>query len=926
MRTGAFTRLSLLTAMLALATPATARPPTLVYEGTLENAAGEPVTCSDATNCPEGLLSFTFRLYRDDTDTLPLWSEQHENVPVVRGVFRVELGSVSGLDETAVVAARTVGVAVNNGDELSPRQRLVSVPFSVAAGRAEQATQAARADSSSRADDASALGGIPAGDFTTVDDVLDLCLTPEALATSLLAGGYVTEAALPGLLAGLGVSTGPGFSGRFGDLSDVPDGLADGDDDTLAALTCTEGEVAVFHALDGAWHCELPSSGLSEAEVDALVANNGFAQDVALATVAKSGRFADLLDVPAALTDGDDDTLATLTLTCFDGQVAKRFGTVWVCDDDATLSEADVDAMVSNNGFARAADLAAVATTGRFGSLQDVPNGLNDGDDDTLGALTCLDGQVAKRQGNAWVCGTDIDTKLTEAEVDAFADNNGYALDADLSDVARSGSFADLLDVPAAIADGDADTLGALTCVDGQVAKRLGNAWVCGNDIDTKLTEAEVDAFVANNGFAASSSLATVATSGRFSDLSGVPSGLGDGDNDTLGALTCVDGQVAKRQGNTWVCETDIDTKLTEAEVDAFADNNGYALDADLSDVARSGSFADLLDVPAAIADGDADTLGALTCVDGQLAKRQGNAWVCGNDIDTKLTEAEVDAFVANNGFAASSSLATVATSGRFSDLSGVPSGLGDGDNDTLGALTCVDGQVAKRQGNTWVCGNDIDTKLTEAEVDAFVANNGFATSSSLATVASSGRFGDLAAIPNGLVDGDDDTLGALDCTLGHAPIRTALGWSCVNLTDSKRRIEVPTRCPGGVIGLDLGTGQVLMGNCAPPPCPEGTEDFGIKGGVISAGLFELDPRPFASRTISAMGYFERTCSSIGRQVIFRRCAWLSTSGNFGSCTPDTCPSGFIDLGVLTNQVDNIKIDQEFFAVFGSQERVCLLP
>jgi hypothetical protein len=102
---------------------------------------------------------------------------------------------------------------------------------------------------------------------------------------------------------------------------------------------------------------------------------------------------------------------------------------------------------------------------------------------------------------------------------------------------------------------------------------------------------------------------------------------------------------------------------------------------------------------------------------------------VCGNDIDTKLTEAEVDAFVANNGFASSSSLAPVASSGRFSDLSEIPTAIADGDADTLGALTCVNGQVAKRQGTAWVCGNDIDTKLSEAEVDAFVANNGFAPS-----------------------------------------------------------------------------------------------------------------------------------------------------------------------------------------------------
>ena len=82
-------------AALLLSATATARaaPSTLAYEGTLENAAGEPVECSNATNCPEGLLSFTFRLYRDDVDATPLWTETHDAVPVVHGVFRVELGA-----------------------------------------------------------------------------------------------------------------------------------------------------------------------------------------------------------------------------------------------------------------------------------------------------------------------------------------------------------------------------------------------------------------------------------------------------------------------------------------------------------------------------------------------------------------------------------------------------------------------------------------------------------------------------------------------------------------------------------------------------------------------------------------------------------------------------------------------------------------
>jgi hypothetical protein len=120
----------------------------------------------------------------------------------------------------------------------------------------------------------------------------------------------------------------------------------------------------------------------------------------------------------------------------------------------------------------------------------------------------------------------DVDTVLSEDEVDAFCENNGYAIASDLAAVATSGSWSDLSDVP--------------------------------EDVDTILSEDEVDAFCADNGYAIASDLAPVATSGSWSDLSDVPE--------------------------------DVDTVLSEDEVDAFSENNGYALSSDLADIASSGT------------------------------------------------------------------------------------------------------------------------------------------------------------------------------------------------------------------------------------------------------------------------------------------------------------------------------------------------
>jgi len=87
-------------------------------------------------------------------------------------------------------------------------------------------------------------------------------------------------------------------------------------------------------------------------------------------------------------------------------------------DANTQLSEEEVDAFCSNNGYAIAVDLSTVATTGSWSDLSDVP--------------------------------ADADTQLSEEDVDAFCADNGYALATDLADVATSGRYDDLAGTPAA--------------------------------------------------------------------------------------------------------------------------------------------------------------------------------------------------------------------------------------------------------------------------------------------------------------------------------------------------------------------------------------------------------------------------------------------------------------------------------------------
>ena len=108
-----------------------------------------------------------------------------------------------------------------------------------------------------------------------------------------------------------------------------------------------------------------------------------------------------------------------------------------------------------------------------------------------------------------------------------------------MNGIANLISWNSLKDVPADIADGDDDTQLTETEVDAFVAN---NGFSTGShtvDTDTQLTETEVDAFVANNGFSTGShtvdtntNAATLCTTGEYLDGDGtcktLPTGSGD--------------------------------------------------------------------------------------------------------------------------------------------------------------------------------------------------------------------------------------------------------------------------------------------------------------------------------------------------------------------------------------------------------------
>jgi hypothetical protein len=70
------------------------------------------------------------------------------------------------------------------------------------------------------------------------------------------------------------------------------------------------------------------------------------------------------------------------------------------------LTAGDVLSTVAGEGYALLVDIAPVGLTGSFLDLTDVPASLEDGDDDALGRLVCVVGDVPVFDGDGWVCGS----------------------------------------------------------------------------------------------------------------------------------------------------------------------------------------------------------------------------------------------------------------------------------------------------------------------------------------------------------------------------------------------------------------------------------------------------------------------------------------------------------------------------------------
>ena len=207
-------------------------PGQIHYQGTLKDSQGVVIHCPSVNDCPSGTVSVTFRLYDQSNGGDPLWEETWNDLAVSQGIVDIRLGSSTPIEEAALGGNEAwLALEINQGGELTPRQRVVSSAYAIVAATAMEAQNA------------ETLGGQPADAYATVDGIAGLCVTEDELAGY----GYLDEGAIETYLTEKGYVAGP----------------------SLVTLNCNQGQVPTW---DGnQWGC-----GNASLSPDALaVVSNG---------------------------------------------------------------------------------------------------------------------------------------------------------------------------------------------------------------------------------------------------------------------------------------------------------------------------------------------------------------------------------------------------------------------------------------------------------------------------------------------------------------------------------------------------------------------------------------------------------------------------------------------------------------------------
>lgn len=427
---------------------------------------------------------------------------------------------------------------------------------------------------------------------------------------------------------------------------------------------------------------------------------------------------------------------------------------------------------------------------------------------DTLESLNCFPGELAVYNGADWVC---------QAQA--------------------PGDWLTLLNIPADLTDGDADTLAATMCPSDQILVSSGAAWGCGDDQDTQLSPVDVTNIMSTNGVALPTS-----TTLDWSSLLSVPPDLADGDadsfatfvcpdgfivsfgaglptclappvdSDTLGALSaiCSDAEIARYDGGsgTWVCSADLDTTRSDGEILTVIADNPVVLDP-----GTTIDWANVSNKPAGFADDDdADAFSSFSCPDGMYVTFAAGVATCALDTFGTFVCPDGEHIVYSGG-AAACALAT--------------------DSDSFATFSCPDDEVISYAGGAAVCA--VDATRTDGDIVNVVQTTPLAFH-----IATTIPWDQVSGKPAGFadnVDNDADSFAQFSCPIdGDIIVYTAGSAFCTTPFDSDALATLELLCTDGEIPkLNGGTGNF---DCASDAVLTSVDVLGIVDqSVIDLGI-----------------------------------------------------------------------------------------
>ena len=430
---------------------------------------------------------------------------------------------------------------------------------------------------------------------------------------------------------------------------------------------------------------------------------------------------------------------------------------------------------------------------------------------DVLATLSCAVGQVAQWNGTAWVCASPA--AVSDAQTLSLSGNNlsilngnsvslaGYLDNTDNQALSLGGNTLSLVNGGSvnlgAFLD-NTDVLAGLGCSAGQIPKWNGSAWACAADVDTVLNEAQVDSYVANNGYltsevdgSTSNELQTLTWNNGTRILT-----ISSGNTvDLTSLLDNTDAQAISKTGNT----LSISGNASTVDLASYLDNTdaqtlnlvGTTLTVsggnsiDLAPINTDNQNLSLAGTTLNISGGtgvnlasiNTDVLAGLSCSTSQIAKWNGSAWACAADVDTVLDEAQVDTYVANNGYLTSEVDGSVTNEIQSLSLAANVLSISGSNNVNLsGYLDNTDAQTLSYNSGTQVLsitgGNTADLSNLLDNTDSQAISK---TGNTLSITGNASTV-DLSSYLD-----DTDTLASLSCANGQVAQWNGSAWVCAS-------------------------------------------------------------------------------------------------------------------------------------------------